>query len=175
MFYGLFKLINICLCHLRLSALRLEKKWWNSADNGLEAQKSTLSQFWKLKKHTLCQSWKLIKGSRVILSEAVDGCICFTQKLQHGGDWERSRPPGPKNVDNFLMTVRPQSWAYGHGTEMLLIVKKTIFELIIPWYIHAVNLWLKPVSASRATRKAPCPAAHTQYSQVWRYSPPPRQ
>ena len=28
----------------------------------LEAQKSTLSQFWKLKKDTLCQSWKLKKA-----------------------------------------------------------------------------------------------------------------
>ena len=25
-------------------------------------------------------------GCRVILSEAVDGCICFTRKIQHGGD-----------------------------------------------------------------------------------------
>ena len=36
---------------------------------------------------------------------------------------ERSRPQGPKNVHNFLMTVRPLSWACGHGTEMLLILK----------------------------------------------------
>ena len=55
--------------------------------------------------------------SRVVLSEAVDGCICFTRKIQHGGDWERSRPHDPKNVHNVLMTVRPLSRACGHETE----------------------------------------------------------
>ena len=64
---------------------------------------------------------------RVVLYEAVDGRICFTRKIQHGGDWERSRPQRPKNVHNFLMTVRPLSWACGHGTEMLLILKKNYF------------------------------------------------
>ena len=39
---------------------------------------------------------------RVVLSEAVDGCICFTRKIQHGGDRERSRTQSPKNVHNFL-------------------------------------------------------------------------
>ena len=61
--------------------------------------------------------------SRVVHSATVDWCICFTRKNQHGGDWERSRPQSPKNVHNFLITVRPLSWACGHGTEMLLIVK----------------------------------------------------
>ena len=64
---------------------------------------------------------------RVVLSEAVDGCICLTRKIQHGGDWERSRTQGPKNVDNFLMTLRSLSWACGHGTEKLLIQKKNYF------------------------------------------------
>ena len=73
-------------------------------------------------------------GCRVVLSEAVDGCICFIRKIPHGGDWERSRPQGPKNVHNFSLTVRPLSWACGHGTEMLLILKKTIFDLITPRY-----------------------------------------
>ena len=72
---------------------------------------------------------------RVVLSEAVDGCICFTRETPHGGDWERSRPQGSKNVHNFLMTVRPLSWACGHGTEMLLILKK-YFDLIVPRYIQ---------------------------------------
>ena len=67
-------------------------------------------------------------ASRVVLSEAVDWCICFTRKIQHGGDWERSGSQGPKNVHNFWMTVRPLSWACGHGTGMLLIPKK-IFRL----------------------------------------------
>ena len=52
---------------------------------------------------------KTINYCRGPLSEAVDGCICYTRKKQHGGDWERSRPQGPKNVHNFLMTVRPLS------------------------------------------------------------------
>ena len=62
--------------------------------------------------------------SLVVLSEAVDWCICFTRKIQHGGDWERYRTQGSKNVHNFLMTVWPLSWAWGHETEMLLIFKK---------------------------------------------------
>ena len=47
----------------------------------------------------------------VVLSEAVDWCICFTRKIKHGGDRERSRSQGPKNgsvhplyhiTENFL-------------------------------------------------------------------------
>ena len=54
------------------------------------------------------------------------------------------------------MSMRPLSWACGHGTEMLLILKISIFDLIMPRYsqiwqstiLYAVNLWLKPVSAT---------------------------
>ena len=100
--------------------------------------------------------------SRVVLSEAVDWCICFTRKIQHGGDWERSRPQGLKNVHNCLMTVRPLSWACGHGAEMLLILKKLFSPWLFrntsryvvrkkcPTILYAVNLWLKPVSATGA-------------------------
>ena len=56
------------------------------------------------------------------------------RKFQHGGDWEWSRPHDPKNVHNFLIAVRPLSWACGHGTKMLLILKKTFFNLITPRY-----------------------------------------
>ena len=89
---------------------------------------------------TLVQHWPNIGSmtrvywveySCVVLSEAVDWCICFTRKNQHGRDWERSRPQGPKNVHNLLIAVRSVSWAYGHGTELLLNLKKTIFDLII--------------------------------------------
>ena len=65
----------------------------------------------------------MVRFCHVGHSEAVDRCICFTRKILHGGDWERARPQGSKNVHNFLMTVRPLSWACGHGTEMLLILK----------------------------------------------------
>ena len=34
----------------------------------------------------------------------------FAREIQHGGDWERFRPQGPKNFHNFLMTVRLLSW-----------------------------------------------------------------
>ena len=78
----------------------------------------------------------ILLHSCVGLSEAVDWCICFTRKIQHGGEWERSRPQGPKNVHNFLMTVRHLSWACGLGTEMLLILKKTILDLIIERYFQ---------------------------------------
>ena len=71
---------------------------------------------------------------RVVLSEAMDGCICFTRKIQHGGDWERSRPQGPKNVHNFLMTLmtselRMRAWDWNVTDS-----KKTIFDLITPRY-----------------------------------------
>ena len=81
------------------------------------------------------EGWTHRNPSRVVLSQAVDWCIFFTRKIQHSGDWERSRPQGPKHIHNFLMTVRPLSWACGHGTEMLLILKKSIFDLIRPRYI----------------------------------------
>ena len=103
--------------------------------------------------------------NRVVLSEAVDLCICITRKIQHGGDWERSRPQGLKNVHDFVMTVRHLSWACGHGTEMLLLLKiyfrphnSQIFSKItlqrnVPRFcIHMVNLWLKPVSTTVARR-----------------------
>ena len=53
----------------------------------------------------------------------------------------------------LVMSVRPLSWAYGHGTGMLLILKKAIFDPITPRYfpiwqskecptiLCAVNLW----------------------------------
>ena len=56
----------------------------------------------------------------------------FTRKIQHGDDWERSRPQGPKNVHNFLMTVRPLSWACGYGTEMLLMLQKLFLTWLFP-------------------------------------------
>ena len=105
---------------------------------------------------------------RVVLSEAVDGCICFIRKIQHGGDWERSRPQGQKNVHNILLTVRPLSGACGHGAEMLLILTKLFFTWLLPdifrydspkkcpTILYAVSLWLKPVSATGA-RKCPDP------------------
>ena len=48
-----------------------------------------------------------------VLSEAVDSCIRFTRKInvfQNGGDRERFRPRGPKNVHNFLVTLQKVSW-----------------------------------------------------------------
>ena len=36
------------------------------------------------------------------------------------------------------MTVRPLSWACGNGTEILLILKKTIFDLITARYF---SIW----------------------------------
>ena len=111
-----------------------------------------------------------LSGSRVVHFEAVDWCICFTRKIQHGGDWERSRPQGPKNVSNFLMTVRPFSWACGNKTEMLLILKKlfSVWLFVRKSYLwpskemstilHEVNLRLKPVSATGATSRGAGPA-----------------
>ena len=66
----------------------------------------------------------LLHICRGTLSVAVDWCIWYTRKMHHGSDWERSRPHGQRNVHNFSMTVRPTSYACGHATEMLLILKK---------------------------------------------------
>ena len=82
------------------------------------------------------------------------------RKFQHGGDWEWSRPHDPKNVNNFLIAVRPLSWACGHGTKILLILKKLFLTWLLPdifqydspkkcpTILYAVNLWLKPVAWS---------------------------
>ena len=69
----------------------------------------------------------------------MDRCICFTQKIQHGGEWEQSWPQGPKNVHNFLVTV-----AVCAISELSMRVwnwnitdfKKTILDLIIQQYIQ---------------------------------------
>ena len=72
-------------------------------------------------------------------------------------------PKVRKNVHNFLMTARPLSWACGHGAEMLLILKNLFLTWICPnifrydspkkcpTILYALNLWLKPVSATGAT------------------------
>ena len=103
---------------------------------------------------------------RVVLSEAVNGCICFTRKIQHGGDWEWSRPHGPKYVHIFSMTVRPLSWACGHGTELLLILKNLFLNWLLPdifrydstkkcpTILYAINLWLKPVTGCTPSSSA---------------------
>ena len=69
------------------------------------------------------------------------------------------------------------SWACGHGTEMLLIEKKKLTWLFrdifrynspkkCPTILYAVNLWLKPVSATGASSHRPViiPTVHTQDS-----------
>ena len=67
---------------------------------------------------------------RVVLSEAVDECIYFIRKIQHGGDWERSPPQGPKNVHIILMTdLSMRAWNWNVTDS-----KKTIFDLITPRY-----------------------------------------
>ena len=67
-----------------------------------------------------CSCWCPLRG-RVLM-------YLLYPKIQHGSDWERSRPQGPKNAHDFLMTLRPLIWACGHGTEMLLILKKNNFR-----------------------------------------------
>ena len=75
--------------------------------------------------------------------------------IQHGCDWERSWPEAPKNVHNFLITVQKISSACDLIAEMLLILKYTIFDLIIQDQVldydrpkkcltifYGVNLWL---------------------------------
>ena len=68
-----------------------------------------------------------------------------------------SNPRVRKIVLIFLMTVRPLSWACGNGTEMLLILKKknSVHDIFrydspkkCPTILYAVNLWLKPVTAT---------------------------
>ena len=113
----------------------LDQCWVNVADGGPTLiQQGFHVLYWPV--HTIDYPLYVhnvfFSPCRVVHCEAVDSCICFTRKIQHGGDWERSRPQGPKNVHNFLMNVRPLSWACGHGTEMLLILKKNYFWLDYP-------------------------------------------
>ena len=65
--------------------------------------------------------------------------------FQHGGDWERFRSQGLKNVHNFLMTVRKMSWACDIVAKMLLIQKKTT----------CIFLDMKPISATAARMVLP--------------------
>ena len=62
--------------------------------------------------------------SRVVLSETVN--CCFTRKNQHGGDRERSLPQGP-----FFNDCATVSWECRYFPEMILILKKCNFNLII--------------------------------------------
>ena len=79
------------------------------------------------------RSWRGVSSpSRVVLSEAVDWCICYIRKILHGGDSERSQPQGPKNVHNFAtseLSMRAWNWNVTDS-------KKAIFDLIIPRYIQ---------------------------------------
>ena len=92
--------------------------------------------------------------SLVVPSQAVDWCICFTRKNQQGGDWERTRPQGPINVHNFLVTACATSelsmpaWNWNVADS-----KKTYFRpdhgpyfpiwhsKKCPTILYAVNLW----------------------------------
>ena len=74
--------------------------------------------------------------------------------------WLRAIPtPRSKNVHNFLMTERPLSWACGHRTESKKLFSTWLLSDIFrydspnkcPTILYAVNLWLKPVSATGAT------------------------
>ena len=92
----------------------------------------------------------------------MDWCICFTQKIQHGSDWERSRPKGPKNVHTFLMTVRPLN-SNVPGSKIINFRPDYPTGSLIydrpkkcPTILYAVNLWLKPVSATGASHNAHC-------------------
>ena len=151
-----------------------QKLLWSSSGvigvKGLEQHSATLGHhYWDIGQRlpwsvlpwnqTVLRQW----DSRVVLSEAVDWCICCTRKIQQGGDWERSRPHGPKNVRNFLMTVRLLSWACGHGSEILLILKKLFSTWFVsdifrydrpkkcPTILYGVNLWLKPFASRNQT------------------------
>ena len=72
--------------------------------------------------------------SRVVLSEAVDWCLCFTWKFQHGGDWERSRPQSPKNVHNFFSNCANTELSMQALNWNVTDSKKMIFDLIMPRY-----------------------------------------
>ena len=75
------------------------------------------------------------------------GWMYLLYPKKHGCDWEWSRPHGPKNLHSLLMNVRPLSWACGHVSEMLLILRKyfwpdyaPIFPKKCPTILYAVNL-----------------------------------
>ena len=147
-----------CLCHIKTAAQ-------TPATAHLKSKQLLLFAF----ALQCCASWAAEASSTClaccgVLPEALDWWICFTPKIQHDGDWERSRPRGPKNVHNFLsndsatseLSTRAWNWNVTDS-------KKTIFDLIIFRYfpiwqskemshdLYAVNLWLKPVSATGAS------------------------
>ena len=73
----------------------------------------------------------------------VDSRFRFTRKMnvfKHCGDWERSRPQGPKNAHNFLMTVRNIRWACDRVAEILLI----LINLFSTWLIEASLIYELP-------------------------------
>ena len=49
-------------------------------------------------------------------------------------------PKVRKNAHNFFLTVRPLSWACGHGTEMLLILRK----LFLTWLLSNIFRYDSP-------------------------------
>ena len=101
--------------------------------------------------------------------------------------WLRAIPtPRSENVHNFLMTVRPLNWACGHGTELLLILKKLFLTWLLPdifrydslekcpTILYAVNLWLKPVSLTGARGINVHPnTANTRHPLQWWSNPGP--
>ena len=82
-------------------------------DNIHLGNKTSLVLFSVLKKYVFVfYSGSVGYYRRVVLSEAVDGCICFTRKFNVAvteSDLNCKPGQGPKNDHNFLMTVRPLS------------------------------------------------------------------
>ena len=127
------------------------------------AHKSRLNSFILLFIYCVVSHSPQLQLANHVLFEVVVLLYSFYQKkisvFQHGGDWERSRTQGPKNVKNFLTIVRKMSWACDLVANMSLIKTKSTWlcEARLrydrpnkcPTILYGVNLWLKPgVSAT---------------------------
>ena len=94
--------------------------------------------------------------SLVVPSQAVDWCICFTWKIQQGGDWERTPPQLFSDCATSELSMPAWNWNVAdskknyfrpdHGPYFPIWQSKKC-----PTILCAVNLWLKPVSYTGAS------------------------
>ena len=132
------------LCTYRLNwARRTSWGWWDDWDD-------TVLQTQDLK----FEPWRSEAEHATSRSRRLPTILTFTR------GWGR-------NIFVSFKPPRPLSWACGHGTEMLLILKNIFLTWLLPdifrydspkkcpTILYAVNLWLKPVSATGAIGDLP--------------------
>ena len=98
----------------------------------LEAQKSTLSQFWKLQKDTMCQSWKLKNAP------------CPGAHPQYSQVWKCHPPPPPGPMySRPIQSDKGKWWLH----TLVMWIKMSIMCILIPY--HPVDYY--PANTRRLT------------------------